>query len=1393
MSNLTKNNGAQNQEWSPDGYGRRTYTQETINGLSSYLGAPRAITRNPADNVNWTSKDIEAAFGSGEIRNVQLTRIINEAIIKETGWWFFLAPPKKVEMTQTIKIFQANTTSAKFVPEGGPFETVSYSESTITSRLQRAVLGGTIMMGWLAQKESSPYLAAQFRQVRTGFYILARLCVGSAVTQAKDRYYMTQSQTGVSGQAIMAVIREQVQSFACLQKSPNSFEKLNHTSVEILDRGGLTANMCVLPYGTLLRLSQRNEKVKQYISGQVASVNLALGAKALIGMFPGMTIFEDPETHANNLPRATISTLEARTQVGEVNIITNEYYNPHSHRSPGKTSLARAIYDHSANGWTPCTLTDIVEKNLDLRWNLSNDRLCYEHQAFLDRLDEVKSQLTLKSLGTYIDPFYWYSEQAANTPGIKHKGFFVIEQWGDVDEKALSTQSFINMGKNAKHKMLSELKEEDFTKIEALRDLADLLSNVPDILGDDVLQAYMAAIAHGMKGDRNNKYLETNSFGVPNAPKFVKIDKGNTQDGMKIGNEVVLSEKTDDGEIKKTRKVTYVSAKTYKELDELRLGEDSEYGPVLGFPDKPYGYSTLNGLRYIASLDTREGYMPWAKYITIASEGIKSFDKFYSCYKSFIPISITTNGDLVPEFLRTTNRDYNSKTMLWMSVVDKIRYPVLVRGSDLNKRIEFKKDENTFNTNAVTYSINLEDANEDREELVESNIGITVFGPATIGLDLASFRTAVNSEELDMGVTEINSLLAVRFLSERIRNALSSPEGYNTMNTFLIRYQNFLTPFINEMFTSINEAASAPSTKNKATSRYFFISFIRALFLLKDEKNMSTNGASAYDHIAMFLQEITQRDVLELLEGPLEKEVVLELAKSTVIDSRDSTVDGLNPSTRATQRNALFNSNVMRGTELNRNGVRDFDDNFDMTAWRNSRLSFSPSSWSRSIHKNGIDSISLFNASLVRAANPSNPLNTLGITQIVVDDAALEQNVRQALYDNLRLVYDTFTELFEQVDKTGPSIHTFGALRSNYYSDMTRAQKMLNEAKLYSSSSNWYQTNSAKRLPPELEEVSNFVAGIVTLDSKNVSSAQGPRLIAKKWMRARLVEAEEISSEPEKWMTRGLLLADVDRRNVIALLNKGVAPWFCSILLVRSFETFLMGSGLWASGGFQTAFFGWNYEQAIAWFTPDAERWDFKYATWLNAVLVNDNALLWRHNIVLLDYFFGRDTKPILGPQDIPKFSDGGMNGYQKMPGSIIYMNVGGEMTMKDLPKPFSITGRLNQGDYPQIRVPEGNEFMDDRLQTPIFFYLCWFGFHKYYQMARVDPYTFRLRQQQNKLNTDCLPGDALAYSEKDMDFTLEIHGESHMSGFGHDRALKLNALNRSSVIQQVPYEKSKI
>ena len=166
----------------------------------------------------------------------------------------------------------------------------------------------------------------------------------------------------------------------------------------MLALGNQSPNMIVLPDNTFNMLALAPYETEVFRRGEGTVNNrLTLGGKSLVNVFPNVTMFEDQLYRVNNVPSEKIAQFTRSTMTGEYFLLNHEYYDPKCDDSCSDRQISTQIVDTSdKDRWVNISMREIVEKNLDLRWDDMSGELSDYHDQLIENVFTIAQNLGIK-------------------------------------------------------------------------------------------------------------------------------------------------------------------------------------------------------------------------------------------------------------------------------------------------------------------------------------------------------------------------------------------------------------------------------------------------------------------------------------------------------------------------------------------------------------------------------------------------------------------------------------------------------------------------------------------------------------------------------------------------------------------------------------------------------------------------------------------------------------------------------------------------------------------------------------------------------------------------------------------------------------------------------------
>lgn len=1376
-------NGGGRQGWAQDAVPSATPRLDS-GALKDFFGGDIAIM-DPRYNTPITSETLEDGY---YLRDPKLTKFLVQASVNGEGWPMTLAPLQVMEMNQRIDVLEWQLSAARPTPEGAVPDLVQYQESSITTKMIRAGLGAEMKADFMNRPEGKQIFAQAVQQVASGFWLLVKLQVSAKALGSKQHWHLWAAENGLPSSTIVDASRKEREMFGALQKLPKGLYAIHHEASQILALGNVVPNMIVLPDNTFNMLALAPAETEAFRRGE-ATVNarLALGGKSMMNIFPGVTMFEDPIYRANNLPAEEISPFVRTTMTGEYFLLNHEYYDPKCDDSCAEKQISTQVVDLAKDRWATLSMRDIIEGNLDMRWNMENGDLNQEyHDSLLQNISAIALSLGVKETGQDVDPFIWTASDGS---------YNKARHWGDVNKTYLSVDRIENMAASLARKTSTEFSENDFRDISSLLQLSEELSNPVEIASDPRVQGLFAAISflngREVGARQQSGYLAANPYGVPDLPQMPTVPGANAANArietapngvIRLLRKTVAypagrtfsvfhTETAPRGET--ARQIYYFVPDEYTTVEQAAelLGNGAGGGSALApvsLPIRPYGYGSLPGLRYLASFGKQQNpaYAAWKNIFEAAARGVSAFDKFARVFQRVFPRTPLTEVSRLPAFFRSSSEDLDRATMIWISVVARSQYPFHVRvWQGAAGAIGIPP---LGNTGRVAWVSSVHYENGARVpitgDLADAGPGRATFTAAAIGKtndNIDGIFRVVNDATRETFGDLMTGIIQSNHCPVDIRKALTSAKAYSDLN------ESFVKTF-GSIFTKLYRDDLRIAVSDQAP-----LAGLELLTLLYVISNPLIIPAIAEDQGDGNLTTLRRMQFIKSIAVMIEKGSH-PFTRSLRLDDIQNLMRGIS----ITSRDVVEIPEVSVPRNANADALRAVDIE---AAWTNSRLILNQEIWKNLLNS---DAGSYLQKSIIRPSNPINPENPLLGNFALYLANGINVDTQKMLKENVEAFSRASHDMRRKCD---PAVQAFSMFHESWFDSPRERAAINNRVQALTDATGAFKNRDISTyLSQNLRDIALFDVASPVLGDRPGTDALN-LLVQRRWLLWRLDELERVTNNTHvRWFARGLLWAYVHRDNVMALLREGISAWFDCFLIFRPFIQQDMGTGMWAQGGSQTAITGYNYGAATMQLDALHDRWVYKYTTWVTCEIINEANIHLMHDIVFKRYIGGRDTVAYKDPLQFQSSNP------DLCKASIFVLNMGGELKREQLPNPLSLTGVLSQHDFPFNIANSELQFARERLQLPTWFYINLWRWHELNtNRPLVDRYSFAAQKRSNRINEVMWSGDQRYYNSADRKYSDKHIGTSHWSGMEppllsvvNGSTLYSNSLLRSSVIK---------
>lgn len=489
--------------------------------IELYFGKSRIPIANARQGMPIDALTLQAGY---EGSNSFIANIMHYNFVGVGGWWTDLLPLKRVEtLNQQWVSYEFERQAMEPAPEETVPRLVQFKRRDHTETLTRFSIGGKAYGDFYKTADGKAAMEAQMGQMISGGWITAKLLVSSAVFSAKLEYEEYRRQHGPIYTQAMDALRDEIDYFGALSKDERGIYKLQGYVDAVTKDASPQFDMIIVAKGALnfVALSGSYE-TESYRRGQsVVEKRLSLGARSLLNVFPGITIYEDEVFSLNNVGPDEINQFTRIAIIGRYFMIDGSEFGRHLSSYPAHRMLSCDAVSLSIDDWYRWDINRVIDK--DMRWN-PDDTLSDSVKTLAANVDSTLQRSGVRLHNErLVDPYIWMAEDGSYHP---------IEHWGDMDTAYFSVEQTQLHGEMAAKNILAKLTPTQKDSLNNLKSLKNRLFTVPDIL-DESFQAYVFAVTANPENrngpadfsGHNSYMLKANKFGFSQPPHVDKAPK----------------------------------------------------------------------------------------------------------------------------------------------------------------------------------------------------------------------------------------------------------------------------------------------------------------------------------------------------------------------------------------------------------------------------------------------------------------------------------------------------------------------------------------------------------------------------------------------------------------------------------------------------------------------------------------------------------------------------------------------------------------------------------------------------------------------------------------------------------------------------------------------------
>lgn len=489
--------------------------------LETYFGKSRYLEMSARDGKPIDALTLQQAYGGA---NSHIADILHYNFVGIGGWWTDLLPLKRVEgLNQSWAIYNFPRQSMDPAPEETSPRKVTFSKEDHTESLTRFSIGGKAYRDFEKTPEGKAEMAATMSSMVSGGWITAKLLVAHAVFNAKLYWEEYKRQYGPTYVNVMDALADEIRLFGALSKDDQGLYKLHGHAGEVTKEANPAFDMIILAKGALNFVAFSGSYERESFRRGEAPVQqrLSLGARSLVNVLPGVTIYEDETFSLANMGPDEIQQFTRIAVIGRFFMIDGSNFGEHQKEYHASKELSCKAVSMDIDDWALWKINTVIDHSM--RWkgdhSLSDSvrLLANNVQSFLAR-----SGMKLQD-ERLVDPYIWRAQDGSYHP---------IAHWGDMDKAYFSHEQTKLHGEMAAKTVLKKMSPEQQRDWRNLKALRDRLLTLPDVL-DESFQGFAFAVAANPENrngpadfsGHNSFMLKPNRFGF-SQPPFVDRTPG---------------------------------------------------------------------------------------------------------------------------------------------------------------------------------------------------------------------------------------------------------------------------------------------------------------------------------------------------------------------------------------------------------------------------------------------------------------------------------------------------------------------------------------------------------------------------------------------------------------------------------------------------------------------------------------------------------------------------------------------------------------------------------------------------------------------------------------------------------------------------------------------------
>lgn len=1344
--------------------------------------------------------------------NEHITDILHQNFVNGDGWQFAFAPLRRTQgMGQEWRVFTMDRHSMDAAPEEtAPRYTSSRSERH-EEKLTRYSIGARAYGDFYNRPEGKTEMLMNFNNMISGGWITCKLIVSQAIFNAKLEYQEQDAKTGVEYRKVAEAMQDEVELFAALSKDQKAIYKLQDYVEQKTASASPRFNMAVFNKGALsyIAFASAYETEANRRGTEVVQRRLTMGAKSMIGILPGITIYEDEYLNLANLPTDDITHFVRTVDIGEFTMIDGKNHGEgkSNYHSGNELSIMQASMD--VGGWKKFSIYDAIRNSM--RWTPDGNLTPNLHE-FVQHIGYVlkKTGIALDN-PNHVDPYVWRSDRE----GLGNNDrYTVIEHWGDMDVHYNTVRQNILFGEAVAKLVRKEMSDDEFKNLRELKELIDRLYDVHDITSEAIQGYFFAIVANPenkptrdsdimLRANRHGsvqlphvdrtpnielskKYVgTTGATALPNGALYVTNPTTRTRLYVWAVEPVV-------GEILNETTGTY--RLTLDQSDKTLT--ETQRAKIASFDPKKREY-IVSGFKPLGPQGAPIAYLlaPISQFEDLTESGEAIGYKFVN--QSLIGRLLdrdTPGGATVSSELIGGGNTLGIRTIRLVSAPGTPVGYGYINGARTIAQLAADMDYRGWDEVMCKQALSGITAADKLAKILtrispECALLDETYTPEFMRTNVPSVNKANNilSNLFDHVKYPVWARAATRKTSyglDTMIGYISEPEQTEEVGLLTIEHVNTIAAAImNPPSQSVKDILKAVLGNSNVDQKIYSA-------LMKDPASLikayeKTNIGAAYGELHTSAAKHPERFV-HILEreigGLIKQERVIAAVNvfNTILGIAYQFMTGQEKSSHQTPdtvKDLILRAMKLGETKTSTYKTPLYEEHSahktvrDRTIsggskYYNTRLCVSDVAFhsiSAEASYATVGELEFYSKQLLRPSNPLDPFRPLGDIDVTSakdrrDDLETFQHAR-AGHDRSRIADLIFgnTSLIQDHSRAERIIHRPKSLRQpdddvEMFDPYKETGSHMPRSLLDDAIGPLY-TRPVKRPNEDL------------VDRKGKPLEQTEALVAKKFLIKRYNEISEVTDDIVRMAALMLILTRVTRQSLENWVDNGLPIPDCCYVIARPFIRLRMSSGLWAEGGSGTANVGYNYDDVVMQFNGMHKTWFLHYTIWLGCAIYDPKKFIIVKDIKFEGYVGGYDDSIISDPSELDT-----RNIDWKTVKSNLVFSLGANWGREDALRtsnPMPLTGKYDQRALPYKFSDKKRIFNPgEPLWPSFFFYEFIWGFSDINNGVDIDYSTYSSIR-----DTQYFPGlmfmaSHKVYNDRDGDWTTVIEGTGHLKKF---------------------------